>query len=131
MAARAGEIGRLVGFAVALVALLSSGQPAAAQNFGRAQEALFRIESDAGRSRSGQPIVSGYVYNDYGQYAVGVRLVVEQLDAAGRVTASTGGYVGAVPNLSRAYFEVRLASAPGAFRVRITAFEWVQGVDRE
>lgn len=116
---------------VLLGVLLFGGSPGGAQNFGKPQESYFRIESSPGQSRSGRPLISGYVHNDYGQYAVGVQLVVEQLDAGGRVTASTVGDVGAVPNLSRSYFEVPLASAPGAYRVRITAFEWVQGVDRE
>jgi hypothetical protein len=99
----------------------------AAQNFGRRQEDnLFRIESAAGQGQGGRPLVSGYVYNDYGSVAAGVKVAVDQLDGAGQVTASTGGWVGVVPNNSRTYFEVRLASAPGTYRVRIVAYEWVQ-----
>jgi hypothetical protein len=99
----------------------------AAQNFGRRQEDhLFRIVSTPGQGQAGRPIVGGYVYNDYGSVAAGVRVVVEQLDAAGQVTASNGTLVGTVPNMSRTYFEVPLTAAPGAYRVRITAYEWVE-----
>jgi hypothetical protein len=100
-----------------------------ATNFGKPQESYFRVESSAGRTRAGRPMVSGYVHNDYGHYAAGVRLVVEQLDRAGRVTATTHGHVGNVPNFDRTYFEVPLAALPDAYRVRITAFEWIQSGD--
>src|SRR5262245_30393056 len=104
--------------------LLVPTSEVAAQNFGRRQEDnLFRIESAPGQGLGGRPVVGGYVYNDYGSVAAGVRVTVDQLDAAGQVTASTGGWVGVVPNNGRTYFEVALASAPGTYRVRITAYE--------
>ena len=120
----------LVGALAALVlasAVIVPASEVAAQNFGRRQEDyLFRIVSTPGQGQKGRPIVGGYVYNDYGSVAAGVRVVVEQLDAAGQVTASTGGWVGVVPNNGRTYFEVPLAAAAGTYRVRITAYEWVQ-----
>jgi hypothetical protein len=120
----------LVGVLAGLALASSIGLPAAevaAQNFGQRQEDhLFRIVSTPGQGRGGRPIVGGYVYNDYGSVAAGVRVVVEQLDAAGQVTTSNGTFVGTVPNMSRTYFEVPLTSAPGTYRVRITAYEWVQ-----
>ena len=119
-------VGALAGLVLAS-SLVVVASEAAAQNFGKRQEDhLFRIVSTPGQGRGGRPLVGGYVYNDYGSVAAGVRVVVEQLDAAGQVTASTGTLVGTVPNMSRTYFEVPLRSAPGTYRVRITAYEWVE-----
>jgi hypothetical protein len=120
-------LAKLLAGLVLASSLVGSTSEVLAQNFGQRQEDhLFRIESTPGQRRGGRPIVSGYVYNNYGSVAAGVRLVVEQLDAAGQVTASTGGWVGMVPNMGRTYFEVPMASTPGTYRVRITAYEWVQ-----
>jgi len=127
MGAHSSVLARLVLVAVLLALPVVTPRPAGAQNFGRPQEEHFRIVSSAGQARGGKPVVGGYVYNDYGHYAAGVRLVVEQLDGGGRVASSTAAWVGGVPNMGRTYFEVPLAAAPGSYRVRITAFEWVQG----
>jgi hypothetical protein len=119
-------VGALAGLVLAS-SLVVVASEVAAQNFGQRQEDhLFRIVSAPGQGWGGRPLVGGYVYNDYGSVAAGVRVVVEQLDAAGTVTASNGTLVGTVPNMSRTYFEVPLTSAPGTYRIRITAYEWVE-----
>ena len=114
-----------------LLLLLGGASAASAQNFGKPQETLFRIDSSAGQTRSGRPVVSGYIYNDYGHYAAGVQIAVEEVDASGRVTTAVYDRVGGVPNFGRTYFEVPLRAAPGAYRVRVTAWEWIQGDDKQ
>ncbi|MBI3029188.1 MAG: hypothetical protein HYY64_06730 [Candidatus Rokubacteria bacterium] len=81
-----------------------------AQNFGAPLDRFFRLEWEAEQTRTGQRVVTGYVYNDHGLWADNVRLLVEVLDPAGRMVAKTTGSVnGWVPPKGRAYFWV-----PGA-----------------
>lgn len=122
-------VNALVRSVLILLLLLGGASAASAQNFGKAQESYFRIDSSAGQARSGRPTISGYIYNDYGLYAAGVQIAVEQVDASGKVTGATMSHVGGVPNFGRTYFVVPLRAAPGAYRVRVTAWEWIQGDD--
>ncbi len=72
-------------------------------------------------------MVSGYVYSSYGQYAVNVRLLVEQLDGAGHLIGSTVVQVSdGVPPLGRAYFEAPVSSPGADHRVRVLSFDWLQ-----
>lgn len=88
-------------------------------------ERFLRVEWAAGESR-GSPVLTGYVYNGYGQNAGNVQLLVESLDAAGQVTARTFSHVhGVVPPFDRAYFEARPGSAAHAYRVSVASFEWI------
>jgi hypothetical protein len=83
----------------------------------------FRVEWEPGTSRRGA-VVRGYVYNDQGYTAANIRLVVESLDPAGQLAATTIGYVGQVaPPFGRAYFEVPLAAPATGYRVRVAAWE--------
>ena len=123
-------VNALVRSTLILLMLLGGTSAASAQNFGKAQETYFRIESSAGQTRSGRPAISGYVYNDYGHFAAGVQILVEEVDASGRVTTAVYDRVGGVPNFGRTYFEVPLRAAPGAYRVRVTAWEWLQSDDK-
>ena len=87
------------------------------------------IEWEAGQSRKGQPVVQGYVINDYGRPASDVRVLVEVLDGAGQPVERTAGFVfGTVPgNGGRSYFEVPLKTAGHGYRVSITAYDWRGG----
>ena len=114
-----------------LCLLLGGVGAASAQSFGKAEQTYFRVDSSAVQTRSGRSAISGYVYNDNGNYAGGVQIAVEQVDAGGRVTATTTSHVGGVPNFGRAYFEVPVRAVPGAYRVRVTAWEWIQGDDKQ
>jgi hypothetical protein len=85
----------------------------------------FRVEASPGQGRRG-PIVSGYVYNDYGQTADRVWLLIEALDGSGQVTASSRTMVvGTVPNGGRSYFEAPAPGAGSSYRVRVTTYEWI------
>jgi hypothetical protein len=78
--------------------------------------------------RRGKPLVSGYVGNQWGFPVRNVRLRVEALDAAGRVTATHIGYVnGVVIPGSRVYFEVPVPEKAPGYRVRVLSFDPVQG----
>ncbi len=90
-------------------------------------EAFFALDWEAGERR-GRPVVSGHVVNTYGLVAQQVRLLVESLDAAGQVTATTVGYVsGDVLPGPRVYFEVPVAQAAPAYRVVVLSWDWKGG----
>lgn len=115
--------------AAALGALLlaSAPGPARAQNYLiYGAEQYFTVDWQVGQGRKG-PVVSGFVHNRYGSPAGNVRLVVEMLDASGRVT-DTRVYpmAGVFPNDARTYFELRVPPAP-AYRVRVASWDWLRG----
>jgi hypothetical protein len=73
----------------------------------------------------GKLSVAGYVANNYGLEAVGVRLMVESLDATGRITARTIGYVNyPIPPSSRGYFEIFPSEKASSFRVYVLSWDW-------
>ncbi len=116
---------------VAMVALaLGLGVGAAwAQGFGSAApERFFRVEATGGQGRGGRPIVSGYVYNDYGNAAGRIQLAVESLDAGGQVVGRSLVHVdGTIPPYGRIYFEVPPGTAGATYRARVHYFEWLKG----
>lgn len=111
---------------VAVLLLLAGAGSAAAQGFGRPADVDLRVEWADGADRRGQPRVTGYVYNQRaGSYAVGVQLLVEALDASGRVVGSTTGSVlGEVPPSGRSYFEVKAPTKAASYRVTLQSFSW-------
>lgn len=87
----------------------------------------FKLDWEAGKSRRGAPIVSGYIYNTYGAQATDMRVQVEALDASGATTATQVYQLpGSFPNDTRTYFEVRVPPAP-AYRVRVASWNWQRG----
>ncbi len=96
-------------------------------------EQYFKLEWEPAERR-GQPIVRGYVLNDWGMPAARMQLLVDTLDAGGNVVAQRVAWVGAgilMPGV-RAYFEVPVAERSPGYRVSVFAFDWVQvgGDDR-
>jgi len=88
----------------------------------------LRFEWEAGQSRSGRPSIDGYLYNDFKRFAYNVVLLVETLDATGRVIQRTISMLpGTVPPFGRTYFEVPLKSAGASYRITVTSFEWYAG----
>ena len=70
---------------------------------------FFRVEWSAGAAGQGQSRIVGYVYNDYGEDAVNVRLRISQLDDSGRPVASIIQPVGdTVRAGGRAFFDMRV-----------------------
>jgi hypothetical protein len=87
----------------------------------------FKLDWQADERR-GKPLVSGYVGNRWGFPVRNVRLRVEALDGAGKVTATSIGYVnGTVIPGSRVYFEVPVPDKAPGYRVRLLSFDPVQG----
>lgn len=73
----------------------------------------------------GRFFIGGWVTNTYGLEALRVRLLVESLDAAGRITAKTIGYVNySIPPASRGYFEVFVPEKASRYRVSILSWDF-------
>jgi hypothetical protein len=114
--------------AVAAALLLLGGGRAGAQNFGFDAADYFRFDLEPATSRSGQPILAGYIDNDRGYYAMRVVLLVEQLDAAGQVVGTSHAFVDSpIPPHGRAYIEVPVPVAGARYRVRALYFDWRGG----
>ncbi len=96
-----------------------------AQNFGAtAREPYIRLEWQLGSGRRGAPLVTGFVYNNYGEPLANVRLSIEEVDASGGTVSRTIGYVdGLVPPKGRLYFETSVPRAGAAYRVTILHFD--------
>ena len=90
-------------------------------------ERYFSLEWAPGQYR-GRPTVAGYVTNNYGVTADRVRVLVESLDGAGQVTATTIGYVNAlVTPGTHAYFEVVVPARAAEYRVNVLSWDWRPG----
>jgi hypothetical protein len=85
----------------------------------------LRLEWESDQDRSGHPVITGYIYNDYSRMAINVRLLAETVDASGRVVDRAFGFVpGNVPVSNRNFFRVPLRATGAAYRVTVTSFEW-------
>lgn len=74
----------------------------------------------------GQPTVAGRIVNRYGHTAVDVRLLIEGLDAQGRVARQTVARLpGELGGFSSTAFEVVQPSRFRAYRVRVFSFDWL------
>lgn len=121
---------KVIAGAVVLVLTLGLAVGAAsAQGFGSAApERFFRVEAEGGQGRGGRPVVRGYVYNNYGQPAGRMQLLVESLDASGQVAGRTLVHVDEIiPPFSRSYFDARVGTAGASYRVSVYYFEWFKG----
>jgi hypothetical protein len=99
-----------------------------AQEWGSAApDRFFRVEATGGQGRGGRPIVSGYIYNNYGNAAGRIQLAVESLDTGGQVVGRSLLHVdGDIPPYNRLYFEVPVGTAGASYRTRIHYFEWIR-----
>lgn len=91
-------------------------------------ERFFKLEWQVDQSR-GRPVVWGYILNDWGLPASGVRLLVEGVGPGGELLGQQLAWVGSLTPGMRAYFEVPVAQAAPAYRVRVFSFDWVLGDD--
>jgi hypothetical protein len=110
--------------AVAVVALLTSSNAAAATYAQESLDRYFRFEYDVTPSAT-RPVVSGYVYNmSPGVPVERMQVSVDSLDGAGNVVGTTSSWVlGGVPPGNRAYFSVRAVPA-ASYRVQVLFFDW-------
>jgi hypothetical protein len=110
--------------AIAVVALLTSSNAAAATYAQESLDRYFRFEYDVTPSAT-RPVVSGYVYNmSPGVPVERMQVSVDSLDGAGNVVGTTSSWVlGGVPPGNRAYFSVRAVPA-ASYRVQVLFFDW-------
>jgi hypothetical protein len=86
---------------------------------------FFTIDWETAR-RGTQPVVRGYIKNEWGLPAANVRLLVEGLEPPDRlVSQRLVGIGGQVMPGSPVYFETPMPPAP-SYRIRVFAFDWVQ-----
>jgi ABC-type glycerol-3-phosphate transport system substrate-binding protein len=97
-------------------------------------EQHFAIEWAAAEQGPNTRRVSGYVYNQYGQYgatATQMRILAQALDPNGAVIGQRITYVpGGVGGFGRAYFDVPNLPATPAYRVSVWDYTWFQGPGR-
>lgn len=87
---------------------------------------FFHVEWTVAPDHGGHPRLSGYVYNDYGDSAVNVKLRISELDASGQDVESVVQPIGdTIPGLGRAYFSVPVPDSP-SYRVAVSAFDFVE-----
>ena len=84
----------------------------------------FRIDAQVVQSKKGTPIYSGYIYNDGGGGVANIRLLVETLDAEGKVIGrAQGAALGSMLGRDRLYFEVPLEATGASYRVRVLSWD--------
>ena len=84
----------------------------------------FRIDAQVGQSKKGTPVYSGYIYNDGGGGVANIRLLIETLDAEGKVIGQAqGAALGSMLGRDRLYFEVRLEATGASYRVRVLSWD--------
>jgi hypothetical protein len=121
--------GRVALATLALV-VTASGTPALAQEAPAREgqmvgaDQFFRLVWEP-VEYGGRLSIGGYVTNDYGLEATHVRLIVESLDATGRVTARTIGHVNyPIPPSARGFFEIFVPDRAARYRVAILSWDW-------
>jgi len=108
---------------VLLLCLVIAGPATALAQSTVDPDRFFGLEWSGGERR-GHPNVNGYIVNNYRVRAANMRLMVDTLDASGKVVESTSGFVADVPPGARVYFEVTVKQKAPRYRVTITAWEW-------
>jgi hypothetical protein len=91
-------------------------------------ERYFAVEWSAAPEAGGVRRLDGYIFNRYGEYAADVRLLVQVLDASGKVVDQrvVWGPPG-VGGFGRAYFNVRNLPAADHYRVSVWDYRLIQG----
>jgi hypothetical protein len=90
-------------------------------------ERYFSIEWTVEPEQQGSRRLDGYVFNQYGEYAADVRLLVQALDASGAVVDQriVWGPIG-VGGFGRAYFDVRHLPAADHYQVFVWDYRRIQ-----
>jgi hypothetical protein len=79
--------------------------------------------------RGQQPIVQGYIRNEWGFTAANVRLLVEGIEPQGRLVGQRVIWLGGQLNPgTRAYFQTPMPPAP-SYRVRVFSYDWLQSAE--
>jgi hypothetical protein len=87
----------------------------------------FTVEWAAAEQSPTARKVSGYVYNQNGEFATSLRVLAQALDPTGAVVGQRVAYVpGGVGGFGRAYFEVPNLPATASYRVSVWDYTWFQ-----
>jgi hypothetical protein len=87
----------------------------------------FSIDWTAAEQSQSSRKVSGYVYNNHGEYATHLRVLAQAIDPAGAVVGNRIAYVpGGVGGFGRVYFEVPDLPVAQSYRVSIWDYTWFQ-----
>jgi hypothetical protein len=87
----------------------------------------FTVEWAAAEQSPNARKVSGYVYNQHGEFATHLRVLAQAIDPAGAVVGQRIAYVpGGVGGFGRAYFEVPNLPATASYRVSVWDYTWLQ-----
>jgi len=101
--------------------------PAIMEQDRKLAERLFHVEWTAREGRSGMSRITGYVYNDYGQAAEDIELLITGLDSAGQPVNTAIEHVSdTVPARGRGYFDVQIPKS-SSYRVDVESFEFMEG----
>ncbi len=113
------RIRHLVAVTSAVVLMLAAEVVPAQMSQGR-----FRIDAQAVLSKKGTPVYSGYIYNDGGGGVANVRLLIEVLDAEGKVVDQVQATArGSMLARDRLYFEAPLPATGASYRVRVQSWD--------
>jgi hypothetical protein len=95
-------------------------------------ERFFTIDWTAEPAHGDSRSLDGYVYNQYGNYAADMRLLVQTLDASGNVVDQrvVWGPTG-VGGFGRAYFNAPHVPVSDHYRVSVWDYRLIQGAMRE
>jgi hypothetical protein len=95
-------------------------------------ERWFRVEWQVAE-RGGRPVLRGSVRNESPYTMMAVLLLVEALDAGGRVVAQRVAWAapGSLEPFSRTWFDVGAPAPAPQYRVRVYSFERLEAPSRE
>jgi hypothetical protein len=87
----------------------------------------FKIDWTAAEQGPTTRTVSGYVYNQHGEFATQLRVLAQAIDSTGNVVGQRIGYVpGGVGGFGRAYFVVSNLPVADTYRVSVWDYTWFQ-----
>jgi hypothetical protein len=87
----------------------------------------FRIDWTAADQSPNARKISGYVYNQNGEFATSLRVLAQAVDATGTVVGQRIAYVpGGVGGFGRAYFIVPDLPVADNYRVSVWDYTWFQ-----
>jgi hypothetical protein len=115
----------IVGLTVVVLGAVLPAVAAELQPLMAGWERHFTVDWQPGQYR-GQPALQGYVNNVSPYHAANIRVLVESLDAGGKVTSQKVAWLpGDLLGGGRLYFQVPTAAAP-AYRVRVFSYDRIE-----
>ena len=101
--------------------------PAIMEQDKKLAERFFHVEWTAREEQSGMSRISGYVYNDYGEAAEDIELLITGLDSAGQPVSTAIEHLrDTVPARGRGFFDIQVPESP-SYRVNVESFEFAEG----